>query len=174
MPPICYNGDMIKCICAPTQDDALLALARCAEENEARGERTLVFCEDALTLLAERAVLRARKATFLTEVTTFARYLSGAGRAISKQGSVAAVSAILSESASLACFSANAAEAVSQKYMRHKPPTRENFAKAYRHLISRGFGYDEAKEAVAALRDGAEEGGAEEGEGESGGEEGGE
>ncbi len=112
MPPICYNGDMIKCICAPTQDDALLALARCAEENEARGERTLVFCEDALTLLAERAVLRARKATFLTEVTTFARYLSGAGRAISKQGSVAAVSAILSESASLACFSANAAEAV--------------------------------------------------------------
>ena len=69
---------------------------------------------------------------------------------------------------------ANAAEAVLQKYMRHKPPTRENFAKAYRHLISRGFGYDEAKEAVAALRDGAEEGGAEEGEGESGGGEGGE
>lgn len=69
---------------------------------------------------------------------------------------------------------ANAAEAVLQKYMRHKPPTRENFAKAYRHLISRGFGYDEAKEAVAALRNGAEEGGAEEGEGESGGGEGGE
>ena len=69
---------------------------------------------------------------------------------------------------------ANAAEAVLQKYMRHKPPTRENLAKAYRHLLSRGFGYDEAKEAVAALRGGAEEDGAEEGEVESGEGEGGE
>ena len=103
---------MTQLIGAPTLDDALKALVRRVSVFEERGERTLVFCEDSLTLLAERAILSERRATFLTEVTTFARYLSG-GRVLSKQGSVAAVSAILSESAGeLSCFSANAAQTV--------------------------------------------------------------
>lgn len=44
-----------------------------------------------------------------------------------------------------------AARAVLQKYMKNRQPTRENLSKAYRHLLSRGFGYDEAKEALASL-----------------------
>ena len=31
---------------APTLDDALSALAAAVSENEERGERTLIFCED--------------------------------------------------------------------------------------------------------------------------------
>ena len=42
---------------APTLDDALSALSAAVSENEGRGERTLIFCEDKVTLLAERAVL---------------------------------------------------------------------------------------------------------------------
>lgn len=104
---------MIRLIGAPTLQDALGELSRRVAFAEARGEKTLVFCEDSLTLLAERAVLAERGATFLTEVTTFARYLAGEERVLSKQGSVAAVSAILSASeGELVCFSANAAEAV--------------------------------------------------------------
>ena len=89
---------MIRLIGAPTLQDALGELSRRVAFAEARGEKTLVFCEDSLTLLAERAVLAERGATFLTEVTTFARYLAGEERVLSKQGSVAAVSAILSAS----------------------------------------------------------------------------
>ena len=48
-----------------------------------------------------------------------------------------------------------AAKELARKYMRGKEPTRENFSKAYRHLLSKGFSYDAAKDALAAL--GAEE-----------------
>lgn len=41
------------------------------------------------------------------------------------------------------------------KYMKCKERTRENFAKAFRHLLSRGFSPDTAKDALAAF--GAEE-----------------
>lgn len=40
------------------------------------------------------------------------------------------------------------ARAVAQKYLRGKERTKENLYKAFRYLISRGFGYDTAKEAV--------------------------
>ena len=84
---------------APTLDDALAVLGALAEGYEARGEKTLIFCEDRLTLLAERAVLERVGGTMLTEVTTFARFLSRSRtgtRILSKQGSVMAISAILS------------------------------------------------------------------------------
>ena len=101
---------------APTLDDALSALSAAVSENEGRGERTLIFCEDKVTLLAERAVLEAVGGTMLTEVTTFARFLSGAktgARLLSKHGSVMAVSAILSEKESeLNIFRRGAAQAV--------------------------------------------------------------
>lgn len=104
---------MTALICAPTLDDALSALAERIAENEARGENNFVFCEDRLTLLAERAVLARSGGTFRTEVSTLARYLSGAGRVLSKQGSVMAVSSILSAcEKELRCFRPGAAEAV--------------------------------------------------------------
>ena len=112
--------DMPNVIGAPTLDDALAALSSAVAQNEARGEGTLVFCEDRLTLLAERAVLAGRRGTMLTEVTTFARFLSrslAGGRAevklLSKQGSVMAVSALLSEhEGELKYFRRGAARAV--------------------------------------------------------------
>ena len=105
---------MANLILAPTLHEALRALADRIGRAEARGQRNLVFCEDSLTLLAERAVLERTDGTFLTEVTTFARFLSeeAAGRVLSKHGSVMAVSAILAESRDLSCFSERAAETV--------------------------------------------------------------
>ena len=105
---------MANLILAPTLHEALRALADRIGRAEARGQRNLVFCEDSLTLLAERAVLERTGGTFLTEVTTFARFLSeeAAGRVLSKHGSVMAVSAILAESRDLSCFSERAAETV--------------------------------------------------------------
>ncbi len=41
--------------------------------------------------------------------------------------------------------------ALAQKYMRGKSGTRENYAKTLRYLLSRGYGYDIAKEAVSML-----------------------
>lgn len=46
-----------------------------------------------------------------------------------------------------------AARRVLEKYMRGKQPTREVLAKAYRHLLSKGFGHDVAKDALASLRE---------------------
>lgn len=54
-----------------------------------------------------------------------------------------------------------AARAVLEKYMRTRAHTRENLAKAYRHLLSKGFGYDAAKDALAAF---GEDGDGEDGE----------
>ena len=86
---------MIRIYGEPTTEEALARLSRCADAAEERRERTLIFCEDSLTLLAERAVLRGSGATFLTEVTTFARFLEGDRQVLSKEGSVAAISAML-------------------------------------------------------------------------------
>jgi len=86
---------MTKIISAFTLDDALYALGELVAQNEARGERNFVFCEDQLTLLAERAVLDAVGATFLTEVSTFSRFLSSERHVLSKYGSVMAVSSIM-------------------------------------------------------------------------------
>lgn len=49
----------------------------------------------------------------------------------------------------------DAAREVLAKYMRNKEGTRENYAKAFRHLLGRGFSADVAKDALASL--GAEE-----------------
>lgn len=103
---------MSRIIGAPTLDDALAALRGRVEKNEACGEKTLIFCEDRLTLLAERAVLSALCGTFLTEVTTFARFLSGE-KVLSKQGSVMEISALIEENAEkLSCFRERSAQAV--------------------------------------------------------------
>lgn len=104
---------MAKMICALNLDDALFALGELIAQNEARGEKNLIFCEDRLTLLAERAVLDAVGATFSTEVTTFARFLSTEKRVLSKQGSVMAVSAMITRfDGQLRFFRKGAAETV--------------------------------------------------------------
>lgn len=103
---------------APTLDDALTALSEAVRKNEERGEKNFIFCEDRLTLLAERAVLETSGGSFLTEVSTFARFLSGAdSRVLSKQGSVMAVSAIVKRLGDegegvLRCFRRGCAQAV--------------------------------------------------------------
>ena len=46
----------------------------------------------------------------------------------------------------------DAAKQILRKYMKNREFTRENLSKAYRHLMSRGFDYDTAKEALDSLR----------------------
>ena len=104
---------MTNIIGAPTLDGALAFLTALVSEGEKRGERITVFCEDKLTLLAERAAVLRTKGSFTTSVTSFARFLKGDRAILSKQGSVMEISAILSEHESeLLCFKKNAAQAV--------------------------------------------------------------
>lgn len=104
---------MTNIIGAPTLNDALDALTELVAESEKRGEQIIVFCEDRLTLLAERAAVLRSKGTFSTEITTFARFLKGDRAILSKQGSVMAVSSILREHGKeLRCFKKSAAQAV--------------------------------------------------------------
>ena len=104
---------MTKVIGAPTLNDALHALKEEIRRHEQKGEQTLVFCEDRLTLLAERAILEEVGGTFLTSVTTFARFLKGEERVLSKHGSVLEISALLAANREdLKCFGENAAQAV--------------------------------------------------------------
>ena len=104
---------MLRVIGAPTLDDALATLSELAAENEAAGRNNFIFCEDRLTLLAERAVLERTGGTLFTEVSSFARFLSGERRTLSKQGSVMAISSLLAKHESeLTCFKKGSAQAV--------------------------------------------------------------
>ena len=47
----------------------------------------------------------------------------------------------------------DAAKSVLGKYMKDREITRENLQKAYRHLLSKGFDYDTAKDAISSLKD---------------------
>lgn len=92
-------------------------LSECMEEMasyvsafEKTGGTNLVFCEDRLTLIAERAILRELGGTFQTSVTTFARFLQTDDRAISKQGSVMVVGEVmtrLQREGKLQCFTSS-------------------------------------------------------------------
>ena len=76
-----------------------------------RGGRAIIFCEDRLTLEAERAVA-AGGAVFDVAVTSFARFLGekGGKKVLSKQGSVMVVGAIAAKNAAaLRCFGKNPA-----------------------------------------------------------------
>ncbi len=104
---------MIRVVGAPTLDDALAVLRERVQQNEAKGEKNLVFCEDRLTLLAERGLIENTGGTFLTEVSTFARFLRSEKNVLSKQGSIMAISAIISShEKELQCFHKNSANAV--------------------------------------------------------------
>lgn len=117
---MCYNGkntsvtdgEMILTIRAATLEDALSALGEEIAEREAAGESNCIFCEDRLTLLAERAVLERSGGTFLSEVTTFARYLSSDAPVLSKEGSVMKMNELILKRGSDGCFTGGSARAV--------------------------------------------------------------
>ncbi|MCD8307077.1 MAG: PD-(D/E)XK nuclease family protein [Clostridia bacterium] len=93
---------MIKAFNCVALSVALEKLGELAEEDKARGMRTIIFCEDRLTLAAERAVCSAVGGTFSARVFTFARYLSLYGdrnlKVLSSQGSAMAIRKIIDES----------------------------------------------------------------------------
>ena len=78
-----------------TLSQCMQVMAEYVAQYEALGKVNLVFCEDRLTLLAERALVKRLGGTFHTDVSTFARFLQADVRTISKQGSVMAVGAVM-------------------------------------------------------------------------------
>ena len=76
---------------AYTLSQCLELMAEYASAYESKGGRNLIFCEDRLTLLAERALLKKVGGTFSSGVATFARFLKTDAKTITKQGSVMAV-----------------------------------------------------------------------------------
>ena len=112
---------MICAINCATLSVALYQLKKIVASNEEKGISTVVFCEDRLSLAAERTVCAAVEGTFSTSVYTFARFLaSECGKpqnVLSAQGSAMAVRRIIEENKeSLILFkqlaSPNAAQAV--------------------------------------------------------------
>lgn len=92
---------MICAINCATLSVALYQLKKIVASNEEKGISTVVFCEDRLSLAAERTVCAAVEGTFSTSVYTFARFLaSECGKpqnVLSAQGSAMAVRRILEE-----------------------------------------------------------------------------
>ena len=109
---------MYTVITAYTLSECMEELIKQVTENERKGERNLIFCEDRLTLIAERALVNALGGTFLSSVSTFARFLNAPKKTISKQGSVMAVASVMSElwhDGKLQCFKANTGAANNAK-----------------------------------------------------------
>lgn len=80
---------------ANTLSQCMETMAEYAAAYELQGDKNLIFCEDRLTLLAERALLRATGGSFLSSVSTFARFLKSNENTISKQGSIMAVGDVM-------------------------------------------------------------------------------
>ena len=92
---------------AYTLSQCLDVMAEYAAAYEERGGVNLIFCEDRLTLLAERALLSKVGGTFRSHVATFARFLKTEEHTISKEGSVMAVGEVmtrLQREDALRCF----------------------------------------------------------------------
>lgn len=92
---------------AYTLSECMEVMSEYAEAFEKQGGKNLVFCEDRLTLIAERALIARMGGTFRSSVSTFARFLKAEGQTISKQGSVMAVGEVmtrLQREKKLQCF----------------------------------------------------------------------
>ena len=92
---------------AYTLSQCLETMAEYAAAYEERGGVNLIFCEDRLTLLAERALLKRLGGTFRSHVATFARFLTTEEHTLSKEGSVMAVGEVmtrLQREGALQCF----------------------------------------------------------------------
>lgn len=92
---------------AYTLSECMDVMAEYAEAYECSGGKNIIFCEDRLTLIAERALIGRMGGTFDTSVSTFARFLRTDEKALSKQGSVMAVGEVmarLQREKALQCF----------------------------------------------------------------------
>ena len=92
---------------AYTLSECMEAMASYASAYEKQGVKNLIFCEDRLTLVAERALIKETGGSFHSSVSTFARYLHANVQSISKQGSVMAVGEVmtrLQRENALQCF----------------------------------------------------------------------
>lgn len=92
---------MIKAYSCVALFAALEKLKEIVARNEERGQKTVIFCEDRLSLAAERTVCAAVGGSFSTSVFTFARFLSSEKgknkNLLSSQGSAMAVRKIIDE-----------------------------------------------------------------------------
>ena len=92
---------MITSYTAPVLGAALKKLKELVAANEERGARTVIFCEDRLTLAAERTVCAAVGGTFSTSVYTFARFLAAergkCENLLTSQGSAMALRRIIED-----------------------------------------------------------------------------
>ncbi len=78
-----------------------------AKGYEALGGENIIFCEDRLTLIAERALASRLGGSFRTQVSTFSRFLKAEGRALNKEGSVMLVGEVMTKlqrEGALQCF----------------------------------------------------------------------
>ena len=92
---------------AYTLSQCMETMAEYAAAYEQRGGTNLIFCEDRLTLIAERALLSCLGGTFRSHVSTFARFLKTEEKMLTKQGSVMAVGEVmtrLQRENALQCF----------------------------------------------------------------------
>ena len=92
---------MIKTVICPALSSALEKLKKIIAENEKMGKKTIIFCEDRLTLAAERTVCSAVGGSFFVSVYTFARFLACErgvrSGVLSSQGSAMAIRKIIED-----------------------------------------------------------------------------
>ena len=92
---------------AYTLSECMEVMAEYAEAYEKLGKENVIFCEDRLTLIAEKALMHRLGGSFASSVSTFARFLKAEGRTVSKQGSVMLVGEVmtsLQRDGKLKCF----------------------------------------------------------------------
>lgn len=82
---------------AHTLSQCMDIMAEYASAFEKQGGQNLIFCEDRLTLLAERALTKRMGGTLFSSVSTFARLVRTQEKVISKQGSVMAVGNVMAK-----------------------------------------------------------------------------
>ena len=68
-----------------TLSQCMDAMAQYAQAYEQKGYKNVIFCEDRLTLIAERALLAKTGGTFLSSVVTFARFLKAGEKTVSSR-----------------------------------------------------------------------------------------
>lgn len=96
---------------AYTLSECMESMAEYAESYERLGGENIIFCEDRLTLIAERALMARLGGSFQSSVSTFARFLTAEGKTVSKQGSVMLVGEVmtrLQREGKLQCFTSAA------------------------------------------------------------------
>ncbi len=107
--------------------------------------------------VCDYAVQKLEEYGFLDDAEYCRQYVASAGKSkgsrliafeLKRRGAKEeCIEAALSENAG----EADAALSALRKYMRGREFSRENLSKAFRHLLSKGFDYDTAKDALAAL-----------------------